>query len=194
MTAFARETAAVIRALRERDENTSEHCTRTCALAVETGIACGLSAADLVTLKLAAALHDVGKIGIPDHVLLKPGRLDDDEIRVMRTHPRRGYEILAAIDDEEIAAVATIVLRHHEAVDGSGYPDGLRGEDIPVMSRIVAIADSYDAIATVRPYHKPRSHEDVMRILFDARDHKYDGYVLGTFVDVIARSDYRAAR
>jgi len=192
-SAFARETAAVIRALRERDENTSEHCGRTRALAVETGKACGLSSDELITLELAAILHDVGKIGVPDHILLKPGRLDADELRVMRTHPRRGHDILAAIDDEHIAAVATIVLRHHEAVDGSGYPDGLSGEASPIMSRIVSVADSYDAIATVRPYHEPKSHEDVMRVLFDARDRKYDAYVLSVFVDVVARSDHKAA-
>jgi HD-GYP domain-containing protein (c-di-GMP phosphodiesterase class II) len=190
---FARQTAGIIQALRERDENTSEHCGRTCALSLETGKACGLSSDELVTLKLSAALHDVGKIGIPDHILLKPGRLDDDEMCVMRTHPRRGHNILASIVDEQIAAVATIVLHHHEAIDGTGYPDGLKGEAIPIMSRIVSVADSYDAIATVRPYHKPRSHDDVMRILFDARDRKYDAYVLAAFVSVIASSAYKAA-
>jgi HD-GYP domain-containing protein (c-di-GMP phosphodiesterase class II) len=124
MSDFAREMAAVIRALRERDQDTSDHCGRTCALSVETGKACGLSSNELATLKLAAELHDIGKIVIPDRVLLKPGRLDDEEMRIMRTHARRGHDILASIADDQIAAVATVVLHHHEAVDGNGYPDG----------------------------------------------------------------------
>src|ERR1700716_3771451 len=153
MDAFARETAAVLRALRERDENTSDHCSRTRALSIATGRTLGLVSDDLTTLCLAAELHDVGKIGIPDRVLLKPGRLDDEELRVMRTHSRRGYDILISIPSVEMAAVAAVVLRHHEALDGGGYPDGLKGEDIPALARIVSVVDCYDAIATVRPYH-----------------------------------------
>jgi len=193
MNDLARETAAVIRALRERDENTSAHCGRTCALSVETGKACGLSSSDLATLKLAAELHDIGKIGIPDRVLLKPGRLDDEEMRIMRTHSRRGHDILASIADDQIAAVATVVLHHHEAVDGNGYPDGLKGEAIPILSRIVCVVDSYDAIATVRPYHKPKLHAEVMRMLFEGEARKYDAHVLTAFESVIKHSGYRAA-
>jgi HD-GYP domain-containing protein (c-di-GMP phosphodiesterase class II) len=190
---LARETVAIIRALRERDENTSEHCGRTRELALETGRACGISSRDLATLKLAADLHDVGKIGVPDRVLFKPGRLNDEERRVMRTHPRRGHDILAAIGDERIAKIAKVVLYHHEAVDGSGYPEGLQGESIPLMSRIVSVADSYDAIATVRPYHEPRNHTEVMNILYEGQHRKYDGYVLAAFAKLIERSAFRAS-
>ena len=193
MTDLARETAAVVRALHERDENTSDHCGRTSGLALETGRACGLSASELATLKLAAELHDVGKIGIPDSVLFKPGRLDAEELRVMRTHPRRGHDILAAIGDEHIARIAKVVLYHHEAVDGSGYPEGLKQESIPLMSRIVSIADAYDAMATVRPYHKPRTHDEVMTVLQAGEQRKYDGSVLATFARVIEHSSYRAS-
>jgi len=193
MEDLARATAAVNRALRERDENTSAHSGRTSCLALETGRACGLSPDDLATLKLAAELHDVGKIGIPDRVLLKAGRLDDEEMRIMRTHPRRGHDILASIGGEEIARVAKVVLHHHEAVDGSGYPDGIREESIPLMSRIVSVADSYDAIATVRPYHRPRPHVEIMRILYEGQARKYDADVLATFATIIERSAYRAS-
>ena len=193
MKDLARETAAVIRALRERDENTSEHSGRTCELALETGRACGLSASDLATLRLAADLHDVGKIGIPDNVLFKPGRLDDEELRIMRTHSRRGHDILASIGDEHIAKIAKVVLHHHEAVDGSGYPEGLKEEAIPLMSRIVSVADSYDAMATVRPYHKPRTHAEVMNVLYQGEHRKYDGAVLATFARIIEHSAYRAS-
>ena len=125
-------------------------------------------------------------------MLLKPGRLDDEEMRVMRTHPRRGHDILASIGGDQIAKVATIVLYHHEAVDGSGYPDGLKEESIPLLSRIVSVVDSYDAIATVRPYHRPRPHAEIMRILYEGEGRKYDAAVLATFATVIERSAYRA--
>ena len=193
MDDLARQTAAVIQALRERDENTAAHSNRTRALSLETGRACGLSSDDLAILKLAAELHDVGKIGIPDRVLLKPGRLDEEEMDLMRTHSRRGHDILTSIPDSEIGAVANVVLHHHEAMNGAGYPDGLKGEAIPALSRIVSVADSYDALATVRPYHRARSHDDVMRVLLEEQGGKYDPYVLVAFTKVIASSQYRAA-
>jgi HD-GYP domain-containing protein (c-di-GMP phosphodiesterase class II) len=190
---LTRETVAVLRALRERDESTFAHCDRTCALSVETGRAFGLSSQDLAVLRWAAELHDIGKIGIPDRVLFKPGRLDDEELGVMRTHPRRGHDILASIPDAQIDPIATIVLHHHEAIDGSGYPEGLRGEGIPVLARILSIVDSYDAIATVRPYHAPKSHVEVMRMLHEEQGRKYDSYVLAGFSKTVEFSPYRAA-
>lgn len=191
MDDLGRHTAAVIRALRERDEDTSRHCSRTGVLSMDTGRSCGLSAADLAVLRLAAELHDVGKIGIPDRVLLKQGRLDDDELRLMRTHPRRGHDILASIPDAQIAAVALVVLHHHECVDGSGYPDGLKGENIPIQSRIVAVADAYDAMATVRPYHAPKRHAEIMRRLFEEQGAKYDARVLVAFGQIIELNRFR---
>ena len=192
MNALTRETAAVLRALRERDENTFAHCDRTCTLCIETGRTFGLSSQDLGVLRWAAELHDIGKIGIPDRVLFKPGRLDDEELGVMRTHPQRGHDILASIQHDEIAPIATVVLHHHEAVDGSGYPEGLRGEDIPILARILCIVDSYDAIATVRPYHAPKSHAQVMHMLHEQQGRKYDAYVLATFSRIVESSPHRA--
>jgi len=192
MNRFERETAALLRALRERDENTSVHSDRTCALAIETGRVCGLSSRELSVLRWAAALHDVGKIGIPDRVLLKPGRFDDEEMAIMRTHPRRGHDIVAAVPDKDMSAIAVVVLHHHEAFDGGGYPDGLKGEAIPVLARILAVVDSYDAIATVRPYHAARSHDQVMKMLHDEQDRKFDPHVLAAFARTIESSQYRA--
>lgn len=191
MDEFELETAAVRRALHERDANTAAHCDRTCALSIETGKALGLSSEELATLRWAAELHDIGKIGIPDRVLLKPGRLDDEERGVMRTHPRRGYDILRAIPNAQIAAVADVVLAHHEAVDGGGYPEGLKGEEIPVLARIISIVDSYDALATVRPYKQPKSHAQVMRILHEESGRKYDPSILATFEKVVEHSQHR---
>jgi HD-GYP domain-containing protein (c-di-GMP phosphodiesterase class II) len=193
MDEITRNTAAVLRALGERDDNTSAHCGRTSALSVETGRAFGLSSDDLTVLRWAAALHDIGKIGIPDRVLFKPGRFDEEEFAVMRTHPQRGHDILASIPGAQIAAIATVVLHHHEAVDGSGYPEGLRGQDIPILARILSIVDSYDAIATARPYHSAKSHIEVMRMLNDEQGRKYDPYVLATFGKTVEISAYRAS-
>ena len=190
---FARETAAVLRALHERDEKTSDHCGRTCALAQATGEALGLLPAELATLRLAAALHDIGKIGIPDKVLLKPGRLDDEELQVMRTHPQRGHAILLSIPDIDISAVAAVVLAHHEAVDGGGYPEGLKREQIPPLARIVSVVDCYDAIATVRPYHAAKRHDEVMRMLYAESGRKLDPYVIAAFEKVVQSSPHRAA-
>jgi HD-GYP domain-containing protein (c-di-GMP phosphodiesterase class II) len=192
MDRIAHPTAAVLRALRERDEGTFTHCDRSSALAVEIGMALKLAARELEALRLAAELHDVGKIGIPDRVLHKPGRLDDEELRLMRTHAQRGHDILVAIPGTKIAAVAGVALHHHEAVDGSGYPVGLKGEAIPLLARIVCIVDSYDALATPRPYHAPKSHAQVMRMLYDQQGGKYDAHVLAAFARVVEHSPYRA--
>jgi HD-GYP domain-containing protein (c-di-GMP phosphodiesterase class II) len=189
---LATRTAALVAALNARDGNTGEHSTRSCALAVELAQACALAAAELATLTLAAQLHDIGKIGIPDSVLLKPGRLDADEMTVMRSHAQQGYEILAAITDADVMPLALAVRHHHESFDGKGYPDGLCGEAIPLLSRIVAIADSYDALATVRPYHKSRTHAEIMRMLHEDLGGKFDPWLRGKFAGVVEHSAYRA--
>jgi HD-GYP domain-containing protein (c-di-GMP phosphodiesterase class II) len=187
---LAQGTNALIAALRARDDNTSAHSSRSCSLALELGRSCDLTTPELATLSLAAQLHDIGKIAIPDRVLLKPGRLDDDEMELMRSHPRRGHDILAAIWEEDVMPVAQVVLHHHENYDGLGYPDRLKGEDIPLLSRIVAIADSYDALATVRPYHKSRSHAEIMRIMFDGG--KFDPWLRVKFAALVEHSPYKA--
>jgi HD-GYP domain-containing protein (c-di-GMP phosphodiesterase class II) len=185
-------TVALASALRQRDGNTGAHSKRTSALAVELGRAAALSSSTLATLGLAAQLHDIGKIGIPDAVLLKPGRLEPDELEIMKTHPRRGYEILLAVPDEGIAVIAEPVLHHHEQFAGGGYPDRLKGEEIPLLSRIIAIADSYDAMATDRPYHRAKSHGEIMRILFDVNGDKYDPHLVGKFAALIESSRHRS--
>ncbi|HEY2559985.1 MAG TPA: HD domain-containing phosphohydrolase [Caldimonas sp.] len=185
-------TVALVSALRQRDANTGAHSERACALALELGRAAALSSSSLATLGLAAQLHDVGKIGIPDVVLLKPGRLEPDELEVMKTHPQRGYEILSAIADAEIAAVAEPVLHHHEHFAGGGYPGRLKGEAIPFLSRIIAIADSYDAMATDRPYHRAKTHGEIMRILFEVNGDKYDPHLVAKFAALIESSRHRS--
>ncbi|HEY2862023.1 MAG TPA: HD domain-containing phosphohydrolase [Casimicrobiaceae bacterium] len=189
---LTKKTVALVCALRHRDGNTGAHSDRTQALALELGRAAALTSSSLATLGLAAQLHDIGKIGIPDAVLLKPGRLEPDELEIMKTHPQRGHDILAAIPDAEIAVVAQPVLHHHEHFAGGGYPSRLKGEAIPVLSRIIAIADSYDAMATDRPYHRAKAHSEIMRILFEVNGHRYDPHLVTKFAVLIESSRHRS--
>jgi HD-GYP domain-containing protein (c-di-GMP phosphodiesterase class II) len=189
---LTKETVTVFCALMQRDANTGAHSDRTHALSIELGRAAALPSSALGALGLAAQLHDVGKISIPDAILFKPGRLDLDEFEIMTTHSQLGHDILAVIPDAEIAAVAQIVLCHHEHFSGSGYPGGLKGEAIPVLSRIIAIADSYDAMSEDRPYRGAKAHEDIMRILFEENSDKYDPYLVAKFAVLIESSQYRS--
>ncbi len=135
-----------------RDEETGNHVLRMARYSRLIGEALALSEDDLDTLELAAPLHDIGKIGLPDNVLLKAGRLTPDEIAVMRTHPLIGYEILRDSASKYVRMGALIALGHHEKFDGTGYPYGVKAEQIPLPARIVAVADVFDALTTRRPY------------------------------------------
>lgn len=179
-------------ALDARDPFTGLHCSRTEALAVELGRHCGLPTGELKSLRLAARAHDIGKIGVPDHVLNKVGRLDPEEWLAMQTHSECGYQLIMEITDLDTSGIARVVRHHHEGFDGSGYPAGLAGEAIPALARIIAIADGYDAIAERRSYHAARSHADVMAILNGENASKYDPYILGQFNTLIESSGFRA--
>ncbi len=162
-------------ALVHRDTCTAIHSSRVGLLAPALAQALGLAAHELKMIGVAARLHDVGKIGIPDSVLLKPGRLDAAEWIIMRSHSERGERIVLADSDLPCRdELASIVRHHHEHYDGGGYPDGLRGDSIPLLSRLLAVADSYDAMTETRPYHRARPHREVMQILVDERGNKHD--------------------
>jgi HD-GYP domain-containing protein (c-di-GMP phosphodiesterase class II) len=135
---------------------------------------CKLSPRDLALLRVASKLHDVGKIGIPDHILLKPGRLEADEREMMKSHAILGQNICEKIPHKDALAISVFVRHHHEAFDGSGYPDGLSGSQIPLFSRIISVADSYDAMLTARPYHHARSHDHIMEIMKSESGRKSD--------------------
>jgi cyclic di-GMP phosphodiesterase len=175
-----------------RDQYTDGHCERLARYSVALGRILGLPPEDLAALERGGYLHDIGKIGIPDQVLLKPGRLDAGELSVMKGHARRGHAILSAVPDEGIAAIANIVLHHHERNDGTGYPDGLAGDDIPLMSRLIALADSYDAMAEDRPYHAAKPHAQIMRILFEEEATRHDAALRERFAGVVQASVYRS--
>lgn len=173
---------ALTSALCERDGHTREHSDRVAALAHRLGAECGLSERELRLLAIAATMHDIGKIGIPDKVLLKPTAFISDEWEIMKSHAERGERILRSIEFDGVGEVATAVRHHHEHFDGGGYPDRLHGEDIPVIARILSIVDSYDAMTMRRPYHAPLSHEHAVTILYDEAGGKHDPAMLTLFL------------
>ena len=142
-------------ALGERDSGTLMHSDRVVRLSAEMGNHLKLSAQDLDVLAMGAQFHDVGKIGIPDNVLGKPAAFEASEWAVMKQHPLIGERIVLAIGAERSPEIARVVRHHHENFDGSGYPDGLAGTDIPLLSRIISLADNYDAMAVCLLYTSP---------------------------------------
>jgi HD domain len=157
--------AALAAAVEARDENTKGHNLRVANLAVRIGRAMELPTDTLRTLARAGLLHDVGKIGIPDAILSKPGALDPDEWTVIKRHPAMGHDILLRVPS--LRKEADIVVAHHERLDGSGYPRGLRGEQIPLESRILAVADTYDVLVSDRPYRQAFDQSRAIRILYE---------------------------
>ncbi|MBK7461331.1 MAG: HD-GYP domain-containing protein [Betaproteobacteria bacterium] len=178
-------------ALGERDSNTLLHSDRVVRLAIEIGSHLNLSERELEVLAMGAQFHDIGKIGIPDNVLSKPAAFEASEWAIMKQHPLIGERIVRAIGDKYSPEIAQVVRHHHENFNGSGYPDGLAGEDIPLCSRIIALADNYDAMAVARPYHKARQHQEVMNILHDDAGIKHDPELLQAFCVVIENSEMR---
>ncbi len=149
---------ALSAAVDEKDSYTARHSLGVTGWAHYIGVTAGLSVDDLAILERAGLLHDIGKIGVPEPVLLKPGSLTDAEFDLIREHPGAGARILEAIPFLE--PVVPVVRYHHERWDGSGYPDGLRGEAIPYLARILAVADAFDAMTTDRPYRKAMNAEE----------------------------------
>ncbi|HEY2019261.1 MAG TPA: HD domain-containing phosphohydrolase [Bryobacteraceae bacterium] len=150
-------------AVEQRDHHTAAHCGRLAWISVGMGIAMGLARSSLSALYRGGYLHDVGKVGIPDSILFKPGGLTPDEWVVMRSHAPRGEEICRPM--KALAPVLPIIRHHHERWDGSGYPDGLCGEQIPLLARILQIADIYDSLTSPRPYKPAFSDEKALSII-----------------------------
>lgn len=166
-------------ALQARDICTHTHCQRVIHYSLTLGRMMDLSEHELVTLERGVFLHDIGKIHMPDSVLLKPGLLSDTERTVMQQHPSIGYEMLR--HNPLLTDAAEIVLAHHERYNGSGYPLGLRGEDIPLGARICAITDTFDAITSIRPYRMPMSVEEACNYIQSERGRQYDPEIVDMF-------------
>ena len=173
---------ALATALEARDAETRGHSQRVVAYCLRLGREMGLNDRELVALEHGALLHDIGKIGIPDAILLKPGALSTEEWMVMRRHIEHGGEILQGI--EFLRDATPVVLQHHEKWDGSGYPNGLRGEQISINARIFALADAFDAITSDRPYRAGRSFEVAARELRNCAGLHFDPKVVAAFLAV----------
>ena len=185
-------TKALSVALGYRDRLTRLHSQRVLGLSEAVGAARGLSKEDLSILRIAASFHDIGKIGIPDHILLKPSQLDEGEWETMKQHSEIGERIIAATELDGSREAALAIRHHHEHYDGSGYPDGLSGEAISICSRIISIADSYDAMAVTRSYHRAKTHLEIMAILHEETGEKHDPGLMRIFGEIIEASEFRA--
>lgn len=181
-------TRALVAAIDKKDHYTSGHSERVGRLAQMTGRRLGVSVNDLRILEMSALLHDVGKIGVPEEILSKPGRLTREEYELIKSHPRMGYEILKPI--ASFGGVLDGVLYHHENPDGSGYPEGLSGEEIPLSARIIHVADVFDALTSTRSYRVAYSYEDACEIIRKEAGTKLDAEVAAAFLEVV--ETYRA--
>ena len=148
-----------------RDPELGQHCERIAVTCAAMGVSLGLPPQDILALQRGGYLHDVGKVVIPDSILFKPGRLTPEEWQVMEGHTERGEKICSSM--RSMSAVLPIIRHHHERWDGSGYPDGLKGEEIPLLARILQVADIYDALTTARAYKSAMSPENAIRTLRD---------------------------
>ena len=156
---------ALAQSVEQRDKYTGKHCERLATYSLALGKALGLARQDQLALYRGGFLHDIGKVGIPDNILFKRGVLDDQEWQVMRMHTVRGEEICRPM--KTLAPVLPIIRSHHERWDGSGYPDQLRGEAIPLLARILQVADIYDALTTARPYKPAFSHQHAVEVMLE---------------------------
>ncbi len=173
---FIRTLESLATALEARDEYTRGHSQRVCDLSVMIGIRLGLLTDALEELRIGTILHDIGKIGVPDHILNKPGRLTDEEFNTMRSHPVIGYEICRPLMLSE--GVLLIIRNHHEKLDGSGYPDGLKGGELPLSLRVVCVADAFDAMSSRRPYRGVMDMGHVMGELSKGAGVQFDPVVV----------------
>jgi putative two-component system response regulator len=178
----ARRLAAAVEA---RDHETAAHIERVSAFSGLVARRLGLPEETCELIARASKLHDVGKIGVADGILLKPGPLTDSERRKMEDHARIGREMLAGSKLELLELAATIAWTHHERVDGTGYPRCLSGEDIPLAGRIVAVVDVYDALTSDRPYRDAMSREQALAVLRSGRGTQFDPDVLDAFLDAL---------
>jgi putative two-component system response regulator len=174
------------RAAEFKDSDTGLHVIRMSKYSHILGLAAGMSETDAEMLMNAAPMHDIGKIGIPDNILKKTGKLDEEEFAIMMQHCQIGAEVIGEDSSELLQLAGVVALSHHEQWNGLGYPNGLSGEDIPRVGRIVAIADVFDALTSERPYKKAWSVEDAVDLLEKGSDKRFDGLLVSLFVKSLA--------
>ena len=169
------------------------HSDRLADYAARLGESLGLSEEDLEELRLACLLHDIGKVAVPDSILLKPGRLNTRELEIMRQHPVTGEHICTPL--KSLRPILPVIRHHHERVDGTGYPDGLCGEEIPLKARILQVADVYDALINNRPYREALTSDEALEILRQEALHGWiDASVVWKFLRICQSGDYFPVR
>lgn len=174
---------SLLQALRERDPYTYGHCRRVARHARLLAQAAGLSEADQNSVEYASLFHDLGKMGIPDEILLKPGRLTPEEEEIMRAHPIKSAEIVAPLAEVPFfKGVIPGIRHHHERFDGKGYPDGIFGEKIPLIARIILIADTFDAMTTTRPYRNGMDAQFAYKELKLFSGRQFDKHLVEVFL------------
>lgn len=173
--------SALAAAVEARDSYTERHTHRVAEIARHMGAKMDLRPVALAALYRGGIIHDIGKIGVPDSILLKPGPLDRAELEVMRRHPIIGEAIVRPLSS--CAGLLAIIRNHHEHFDGSGYPDRLAGKAICELARIVAVCDAYDALVSDRPYRSAKSAREARRILEHGAGHQWDPVVVGLLID-----------
>ncbi len=173
--------------LEERTHETETHAQRLKELSMKIGKIMGIYDNELDDLSLLAMLHDIGKIAIPDYILGKPAKLTEDEWKIMKSHCEIGYRI--AVASPELAHIANLILTHHERWDGTGYPQGLKGEEIPLLSRIIAVVDAYDAMTSDRPYHAAVQSRDALKELERCSATQFDPYIVEKFIEIMSNTN-----
>jgi putative nucleotidyltransferase with HDIG domain len=169
-----------------KDLNTGVHSTRLAEWALHVAGELGLDRECLADIEVAALLHDIGKIGVSDDILNKPAKLTAEEYEIMKKHPEFGWAVLRQVPGMEPASL--MILHHHESYDGTGYPGGLKGEEIPIGSRIVAVIDAFDAMVSTRPYRQGMPFEEAERRLLLASGTQFDARVVNSFLP-LARAE-----
>ena len=175
---------SLIRALEECDSDTEQHVRRTQEMGAELGRRIELSDIQQSKLALLCLLHDIGKVGVPMEILNKPGKLTDEEWKIMRSHVEKGYEI--AMSNTELRQIAEEIRHHHERWDGNGYPDGLSRESIPVLSRVIAVVDAFDAMINDRPYRKGMPIPKAIEELKSCAGSQFDPYIVSEFIRLVS--------
>ena len=185
---------ALANAIDARDPYTERHSERVAELSVVMARRLGLDEDEVEYIRVAGLLHDVGKIGIREAILGKPGRLDDQEFREMQSHPVKGTKILGAVDVARFRRMLPWMKYHHEKYSARGYPEGLHGEEIPLPARIIAVADTYDAMTSDRPYRKGLPHERAIQELKDYAGEQFDPKVVEAFLECDAAREIAPIR
>lgn len=174
--------------LQAKSAETEEHTERVVQDAIKIGKKLNLEIAELDELTIVAQLHDIGKIGISEDILLKPGKLTEEEFEIMKTHTEKGFRIVQA--SSELKNVAQGVLSHHERWDRSGYPRGLRGEEIPLLARIVCVVDAYDVMTNGRVYKKAMSKIEAIEELKRCSSKQFDPNITRVFLECLRESEF----